>query len=237
MGMPEYPPLPDVQKHALAVAAALRAAGVHSKTVAAIRTKALQTAKKVGGQFATNREKRWLEDPGHPQYDSEYDCYVIFVKLCAQVFCFQNAPLVPQNLRFVPKDVRALGPTLRHVLEERYLGQAIEPNTFKDSLLLERFDFNDLVSEGLNPVHGYSSFHIGHEDPTKHPKHIPANVQWRTYRSNMIQGNMTLPQARLYFVKLIARYFELGEIQIVGEAPPEAIDSRENVDEEGSPID
>lgn len=67
-------------------------------------------------------------------------------------------------------------------------------------------------------MHGHSSFHIGHEDPTRKPKHTPDNIGWRTFRSNLIQGNMTLRQARIYFVKLIGRYFELGEITIEGEA-------------------
>ena len=80
--------------------------------------------------------------------------------------------------------------------------------------MLETFDFGDLAREGLEPVHGHSSFHMGHEDPTQAPKHTPSNINWRTMRSNLIQGNMTLREARIYFVKLIARYFELGELEI-----------------------
>jgi hypothetical protein len=57
-------------------------------------------------------------------------------------------------------------------------------------------------------------YHIGHQDPTLHPRHVPANVAWRTSRSNLIQGNMTLRQARIYLLKLIGRYFELGELDI-----------------------
>ena len=99
-------------------------------------------------------------------------------------------------------------------LERHYLGHVIEPDTYLDSLLLERFDFHDLLAEGLTPVHGHSSFHLGHEDPTVQPRHQPANTGWRTHRSNLIQGNMTLREARIYFLKLIGRYFELGEIDI-----------------------
>ena len=48
---------------------------------------------------------------------------------------------------------------------------------------------------------------------------------------------MTLPQARLYFVKMIARYFELGELQVIGEAPPAALTDPDpdSLDEEGTP--
>lgn len=223
-----------MQLHAIAAGAALRAAGIHSNVVSAIRTKALLTAKKVGGVYATNREKRWVVSPGHPQYGTELDCHIIFVKLAAQIFCFDNAPPVPASLNRVSASVKALGPGLKTLLEQSYTGHEIRPNTFQDSLLRERFDFNDLVAEGLNPQHGHSSFHIGHEDPTRKPKHTPDNVAWRTFRSNMIQGNMTLPQARLYFVKMVARYFDLGELQIVGEAPAPAAISSEDLTDEGT---
>lgn len=232
--MPEYPPFAEVELHTVAAGAALRGAGIRSNVVGAIRTKALKTAKKVGGAFATNREKRWLISSDHPQYGTELDCHIIFVKLAAQIFCFDNAPSVPTALTRVAAPIKALGPVLKSILEDRYTGHEIRPNTFQDSLLRERFDFNDLVAEGLNPQHGHSSFHIGHEDPTKKPKHTPDNVGWRTFRSNMIQGNMTLPQARLYFVKMVARYFDLGELQIVGEAPAPAPISSEDLTDEGT---
>lgn len=216
--MPTPPPLADIEMHVDAMAAALRAAGVPSKIVSAIRTKALLTGRKVTGAFATNRDPRWELDINHPQYGTETDCKIIFIKLAAQIFCFDNAPAVPTTLTRVSNEVKALGPNLKAICEQHYLGHPIAPNSYHDALLLERFDFNDLVAEGLNPTHGHSSFHIGHEDPTKKPKHTPNNVGWRTFRSNLIQGNMTLRQARIYFVKLIGRYFELGEIHIDGEA-------------------
>lgn len=220
--MPNYPALPTVEKHATAMAAALRAAGVPAKIVDAIRTKALLTGRKVTGEHATNRDQRWTLDPNHPQYGTERDCKIIFVKLAAQIFCFDNAPVVPTVISRVPEDVKALGPQLPQITEQ-YLGRPVQPGTYRDTLLLERFDFNDLVAEGLNPVHGHSSFHLGHEDPSRKPKHTPDNIAWRTFRSNLIQGNMTLRQARIYFVKLIGRYFELGEIHIEGEAPPNGL--------------
>lgn len=216
--MPSYPSLPEVDKHYRAMGAVLRAVGIPSKIVTSIQTKALRTGRKVTGTFQTNREYRWQIAPDHPQYGTEFDCKVIFIKLCAQIFCFDNAPSIPSTLSRATVEIKAIGPDLQTILEERYLGSPITPNSYRDSLLLERFDFNDLVAEGLNPVHGHSSFHIGHEDPTRKPKHTPDNIGWRTFRSNLIQGNMTLRQARIYFVKLIGRYFELGEFTIEGEA-------------------
>lgn len=74
--------------------------------------------------------------------------------------------------------------------------------------------FKRYSAEADNPTHGYSEFHIGHLNPTIIPKHVPENIAWRTLRSNLIQGNMSLREARIYIIKLIARYFELGEIEI-----------------------
>lgn len=196
-----YPELPIVEAHLIAVSAALRRAGIPARTVQSIKTKALRTGRKVTGEHRTNRDARWTLMPTHPQYGTEVDCKIIFVKLAAQIFCFSNAPSPEENLRLT--------------LEENYLGSEIRSGTFRDSLLLERFDFNALIQEGLNPIHGHSSFHMGHEDPTRQPRHTPDNVAWRTLRSNLIQGDMTLRQARIYFIKLIGRYFELGEINIV----------------------
>jgi len=194
-----YPALEVVQDHIVAVRAALRAAGVPGNTIGSIQTKAYRTGRKTTGEHATNRESRWKLNPAHPQYGTEHHCKIIFVKLCTQLFCFDNAPV--------------LDPKLASQLEI-YIDHPLAPDTYRDKLLLERFDFNDLVSEGLNPTHGHSSFHIGHEDPSLKPKHQPDNVGWRTFRSNLIQGNMTLRESRIYFIKLIARYFELGELRI-----------------------
>jgi hypothetical protein len=199
--MPNYPgSLNEIKAHAKRVKAALRAAGVHAKTLQSISTKALKTGRKVTGQHATNRDARWSIPLTHPQYGTELDCHVIFVKLCAQIFCFDGAPQLPDDLR--------------EILETQYLGHPIAPGSYRDKLLLERFSFDELVAEGLNPVHGHSGFHIGHEDPSLAPKHQPGNIGWRSFRSNLIQGNMTLREARIYFVKLIGRYFELGEIDV-----------------------
>ncbi|WP_149539328.1 hypothetical protein [Siccirubricoccus phaeus] len=223
--MVKYPSLAEANLHGIAAGAALRGAGVPGDFVTAIRTKALKTARKTTGLHATNREYRWQESTSHPQYGTEHDCKIIFVKLIAQAFCFDNAPPVPTQLSRVGAEIKPLGPDLKQIFEDQYLGHPIEPGTYRDSLLLERFDFNDLIAEGLNPKHGHSSFHLGHEDPTRKPKHTPDNTAWRTKRSNLIQGDMTLRESRIYFVKLIGRYFDLGEIQIEGEATAAAMNA------------
>lgn len=199
--MPVALSLQQIEADRKAVKAALLAAGVTVKQINAIETRALRTGRKQGGEHATNRESRWKVAPTHPQYGTEADCKAIFVKLCAQIFCFDKAPALPVELQ-------------EHLSENYLDGRPVSPGSHVDSLLLERFDFDHFLAEGESPVHGHSVFHMGHEDPTLKPKHQPSNIAWRTHRSNLIQGDMTLRESRIYFVKLIGRYFELGEIDI-----------------------
>lgn len=177
-----------------------------SNLISAIETRALRSGRRQTGVFRSNRQSRWTlihADPVHgtdPQYGTEEDCKTILIKLLLTTLEFKNAPEINDS-RIVE-------------LSEQYLNKPLEPGNFRDSLLLEFLDFQTLREEADNPTHGYSEFHIGHLDPTIVPKHVPDNITWRTLRSNLIQGNMTLREAKIYIIKLIARYFELGEIEI-----------------------
>jgi hypothetical protein len=194
-----YPDLEQVHLDFKAAKAALRAAGVPAKLIGSIETKALRTGRKVTGEHATNRQSRWAINPANPQYASERNARIIFIILCAMIFEFDNAPDLTDEAR---------------TLFEAYLGKTIEPGIYKDALLLEKLDYHKLRDDALAPQHGYGVYHLGHENPTITPRHTPDNVTWRTSRRNLIQGNMTLREARIYLVKLIGRYFELGEIEI-----------------------
>jgi hypothetical protein len=173
---------------------------VPAKLIASIETKALRTGRRQTGEHATNRQSRWTINPANPQYSTEKDCRVIFIILSAMMFEFQNAPHLSEDAR---------------ALFEAYLNKSIQRGTYQDALLLEQLDYHALRDDSLAPQHGYGVYHIGHQDPTLQPRHVPENISWRTSRSNLIQGNMTLREARIYILKLIGRYFELGELDIV----------------------
>lgn len=185
----------------------LRDNGFPPKLISAIETRALRSGRRQTGVFQSNRNSRWNlihSHPEHgtdPQYGTEEDCKTILIILLLTTLEFQNAPDIEDDL--VPE------------LSNRYLGREIEKDSFRDSLLLEFLDFQQLLAESENPRHGHSEFHIGHLEPKREPKHSPDNIAWRTLRSNLIQGDMTLREARIYIIKLIARYFELGEIDVV----------------------
>ena len=199
-GTSPQPTIPELERDVTAARRALRIAGVPQKLLDAIGTRALRTGRRQTGEFPTNREPRWTLVPNHPQYGTEFDCRLILLRLYATLLEFDGAPDI---------DSATLS-----MLEER-LGRPIEKNSFRDELLLEKMSYADVVHEVLNPIPGISSIHIGHRDPTRQPKHSADNVEWRTERSNLIQGNLTLRAARTYLVEMIARYFELGEVTVI----------------------
>jgi hypothetical protein len=190
----------ELDKEIVQVRKGLRDAGVPPTLVDAIATRALRTGRRTTGAFKTNRLPRWRSLPADPQYGTEHDCKLILLRLYGTLLEFTDAPTVDAGTRAI--------------LEKR-LGRTLIRDGFRDELMLEQLSFADLVAEAANPKPGVSAIHIGHRDPTRTPKHTPDNVEWRTERSNLIQGNLTLPAARMKFVELIARYFELGEVHIV----------------------
>jgi hypothetical protein len=189
----------EIDAEIRAVKKALREAGVPSKLIGNIATRALRSGRRQTGEFRSNRNSRWTLHPNDPQYGTEEDCKVILLRLYAMLLEFEGAPQVPE----APKS------TL-----ERRLGRPLVPGSYRDELTLEKLSYGKVAAEALDPRPGISGLHIGHRDPTLRPMHIPDNIEWRTERSNLIQGNLTLREARTKLVELIARYFELGEVTI-----------------------
>lgn len=192
--------VPIINQHKLAVKRSLRNHGVPDRLLNGIETRALRSGRRQTGEFQSNRQARWTLDPNDPQYGNERDCKIIVVRLFGMLLAFEDPPNIDDDER--------------DIIKRHYIGAPLQPGTYKDSLLLESMSYPDFAAEAAAPTHGTSNFHIGHEDPTIHPKHIPENIMWRSHRSNLIQGNMTLRQARIYIIKLIGRYFELGELNI-----------------------
>ena len=170
-----------------AVRKGLRAAGVPSNLIGGISTRATKSGRRQTGEFRSNRDPRWKLKPNDPQYGTEEDSKIIELRLLGMMCEFVNAP--------VPGDAA------REILA-KYIGHMPEPGTYRDALTKERLDYNDFLSEASNPAWGRSKFHIGHDDPSKTPKHTPENISWRTIRSNLIQGDMTLRESRTKFVEL-----------------------------------
>lgn len=194
----------EVDGHLRAVRRALRSLGVPSSLLSGITTRAQRSGRRQTGEFRSNRDPRWRLNPLDPQYGTEIDCKVIELRLLGMMCEFVNAPVVD--------DATA-------AILQKYLGKQPIAGQYRDALTLEKLDYNEFVSEVGSPTHGKSKFHIGHDDPTAIPKHTPANISWRTHRSNLIQGDMTLRESRTKLVELIGRYFDLGEVTIHPDEP------------------
>lgn len=198
--------LDEINEDLRQLKAILRKAQYPTRLISAIETRALRSGRRQTGVFQSNRQSRWTlihDDPEHgtdPQYGSEVDCKAILIRLLLGTLEFVDAPAIAD-------------PSVAELFR-RYFNRDLDRNSYRDSLLLEHLDFKRLAYEAENPQHGRSEFHIGHENPQITPKHVPENIAWRTLRSNLIQGDMTLREARIYIIKLIARYFELGELDI-----------------------
>jgi len=189
----------QVRKDMTALKKALRKAGVHEKLLGAVETRALKSGRRKTGEFPSNRASRWTLKAGDPQFGTELDCRIIYIKLWGMILSFANAPEVPAETK---------------ALLEAYLGAPLAPGSYRDALTLELLDYWAFAAEAEGTKHGRSAFHLGHTDPTAVPRHTPDNVAWRSDRSNLIQGDLTLPQARTRIVEIIARYFNLGEVTI-----------------------
>ena len=189
-----------IDRHKRLVKRSLRDAGVPAGLLSGVDTRALRSGRRQTGQFQSNRQSRWTLDPMDPQYGTERDCKIIALRLFGMLLAFDEPPEIQDDVR--------------DILEDHYMGTPMGAGTYEDSLLLEKMSYPAFAAEADAPTHGASNFHIGHENPTIHPKHVPENIMWRSHRSNLIQGDMTLRQSRIYIIKLIGRYFELGELDI-----------------------
>lgn len=161
----------------------LRKINFPRKALSSIETRALRSGRRQTGQYTSNRKSRWKLEEGDPQYGNEQDCKIILIDLLAQLSLFEDSEIDP-------------------AIFEGYL-QHERP--YLDPLLLKPLNYKDFLFETLNPVHGNSNYHLGHINPKIHPKHIPGNVRWMYRKSNLIQGDMTLQEAKIELLEISER--------------------------------
>lgn len=182
------------------ILASLTRASYPTNFVASIDARAKDSPRSQTGAHKSNRISRWHLPNTDRSYGSRSDCIHISITLIAMVMEFDGAPQVDSQ-------------TLK--LLSGYLGRTIRPTTYRDSLTLEPLRWAQLRTDLEHPRSGVSAYHLGHIDPGLMPcRHVPTNIEWRTSRSNAIQGDQTLREAKAELLKLIGRYFNLGEITI-----------------------
>jgi hypothetical protein len=180
--------LSDLRRDIAEVLRAFRAAGVSPKLLESIKRKSLRTPRRQTGRVErrTNRQSRWCITADHPDYSTESDALLVFLKLILQIAGMHNPPEIDQGL-------------IKHI-SEKYFGVPVEEDSTKDPITDEPLSYPDLVADVVGkPVHGYSKFHIGHQNPTIHPKHTPSNIRWQLKASNDFQGPMDVRVARIAF--------------------------------------
>jgi hypothetical protein len=90
---------------------------------------------------------------------------------------------------------------LLKTLARTHLGTELPLGPIKDPVTDEIFNFLELANDVAHrPQHGYSKFHIGHQDPRFHPKHLHSNVRWQLKSSNDFQKTMDSRVARIAYM-------------------------------------
>jgi hypothetical protein len=127
------------------------------------------------GQFKTNRQNRWNLDPGHPDYTAETQIPLIEAKLLALTLCFEGAPAVQAEVK------EAAG---------RILGYQAQSGTYQCPISGRPMSFAAIEAEARTPVHGRSSFHVGHVRPkAMGGENVADNTYWTSDLGNRIQGD------------------------------------------------
>jgi hypothetical protein len=187
---------------------AMKAAGVPVKLIASIDRKCLLTPRRQTGRIdrRTNRNPRWSIAPDHPDYAPEHGAHLVRLRLFLEMLQMVNAPVVDEELM--------------KTLSLTHLGSPLPTGPTKDPLTDEPLDFIDLVNDVVHkPKHGYSKFHIGHQDPRFHPKHLHQNVHWQFKTSNDFQTTMDIRVARIAYE--IDRFTRTSDKQLFDRAMEE----------------
>jgi hypothetical protein len=164
-----------------------------------IRVKTYLTDRVLTGLHKTNREKRWEVHPRSVHFAFRRECIAIEYELITQLCAFEG---FPENFRAM--------------LQE----QGILPQTMEVSrcpITLEPLVFQEFREELMNPVHGKSSFQVGHLNPLKLDDptsliagHTSRNIAWISANGNRIQGSMSLKEVRNLLKKIAYNYENEG---------------------------
>jgi hypothetical protein len=148
-----------------------------------IQVKSYLTDRVLTGVHKTNREKRWETHPGSVHFALRKTCQEVEYALVKQIFSFDK---VPEDLLKIFKSVET--DTLKI--------------PFRCPITMEAMSFPQFKSELLSPVHGKSSFQVGHLNPLKAVNgdetfgHTAKNISWISSDGNRIQGSLSLKETR-----------------------------------------
>ncbi len=169
-----------------------------TKVYSKIQVKSYLTDRVLTGIHKTNREKRWETHPESVHFALRKTCQEVEYTLVKQVFGFDG---VPSDLINIFKTV--------------------EPNEhlatpFRCPITMSPMSFQLFENELLSPVHGKSSFQVGHLNPLKSINgdetygHTAKNISWISSDGNRIQGALSLVETRDLIKQISDNYKEFS---------------------------
>ena len=133
-----------------------------------------------------NRQNRWLFEEEHKFYASEINATLVEVKYFLQSLSMASAPPLPAN-----------------TIQEEFIwltGHKIEPGVYRDPIQLIAIDLVDFLQDAR-------SVQSGHLTPLdRGGRHIPENTFLMLYRSNQLQGNLTLDELITLMETIVTRH-------------------------------
>ena len=157
-----------------------------------IKVKAYQTDRAQTGAHQTNREKRWESHPDNYQFAFRRDCNDVEASLVLQICMFDGADtdlitMLQQN-GLLPADF------------EKY----------KCPITGDTLNYSDFEQEVLYPIHGKSSFQVGHLNPLKSTgSHDASNIGWISDDGNRIQGSLSMNEVNELLIRIFRNRPEL----------------------------
>lgn len=159
-----------------------------------IQVKSYLTDRVLTGLHKTNREKRWETHPESVHFALRKTCQEVEYMLVKQIFSFDK---VPVDLLKIFK--------------------AVETNEkldtpFRCPITMKPMSFPQFETELLSPVHGKSSFQVGHLNPLKSINgdetfgHTAKNISWISSDGNRIQGSLSLKETRSLIERISENY-------------------------------
>ena len=169
-----------------------------AETYSKIAVKSFLTDRVLTGEHKTNREKRWECHPNSVHFALKKECLEIEAKLIKQICHFEG---FPNELRTLISDNQVI---------------VLSNETTKCPVTLDPIQFERFQNEILNPIHGKSSFQVGHMHPlksvgeNKFTGHTAENISWISSEGNRIQGELSIEETRELILRIIANYRQAG---------------------------
>lgn len=149
-----------------------------------------------------NRRSRWLFESGHKFYATEIMATLVEVKYYLQTLSMEGAPPLPPN-------------SIQNSFDW-LLGHEVMPGKYFDPIQLIPMKLDDFINDPR-------SIQSGHYIPLdRGGRHVPDNTFLMLYRSNQIQGNLTVAEL-IYLMGEIVKRHNIKESSVISPIPDQVL--------------